>query len=117
MLRPMRTPFTRFDVPKTGSVSTIVSVYDSNEAAAESQYIGKIADITGYVWSVKKKGKYWEVEFISGLGSNLICKMSDEANNVASSLKQGDSVTVRGKILGVPGSLSVVVEPCEVISK
>ena len=78
---------------------------------------GKIADITGHVWSVNKKGQYWEVEFISGLGANLICKMRGEDTDVASSLKQGESVTVRGKILGVPGFMNGVVEPCEVISK
>ena len=113
---PMPTP-TPFTVQITDSVSAIVYVYKSNEAAAESQYTGKIADITGVVGSVKKKGKYWEVEFISGYGSTLICKMSDEDIDAASSLKRGERVTVRGKILGVPGFINVVVEPCEVISK
>ena len=113
---PMPTP-TPFTVQITDSVSTIVHIYQSNEAAAESQYTGKIADITGHVWSVNKRGQYWEVEFISGLGPNLICKMSGEDMDVAASLKQGERVTVRGKILGVPGFINVVVEPCEVISK
>ena len=117
---PMPTPTptpTPFTVQITDSVSTIVYVYQSNEAAAESKYTGKIADINGVVGSVKKKGKYWEVEFISGYGSTLICKMSGEAMDVAASLNKGERVTVRGKILGVPGFINVVVEPCEVISK
>ena len=92
-------------------------MYQSNEAAAGSKYTGKIADITGHVWSVNKKGQYWDVEFISGVGANLICKMSGEAMDVAASLNKGERVTVRGKILGVPGFINVVVEPCEVISK
>ena len=115
---PMPTPTpTPFTVQITDSVSTIVNVYQTNVAAAESQYTGKIADITGHVWSVSKRGQYWEVEFLSGLGANLICKMSGEDMDVAASLKQGESVTVRGKILGVPGFINVVVQPCEVISK
>ena len=46
---------------------------------------------------------------------NLVCKMSKDAVATAANLRQGDVVTIVGKILGVLGVSNVVVEPCEIL--
>ena len=101
----------------SSSVPSIVHLYQTNEVAANSKYTGKVADITGHAWSVTKKGQYLELELLSAIGGNLICKMSRDDTDIVGTISQGESVKVRGKILGVPGFSNVVVEPCRLISK
>ena len=108
-----KVPIPRVEIEDT--VENILSLYDSNEIAADLKYTGKTALITGEVHGVEAKGAYFEVEFWADfIWPNLVCKMSKDDVAAAADLRQGDVVTVSGKILGVPGVSNVVVEPCEI---
>ena len=79
------------------SVETILRDYRDNEASADQKYKSKIFEVTGLVDSVRKRGGNYEVT-ISKDGNSIISSVAcdfDEPKGV-SSLRQGDSVIIRG---------------------
>lgn len=108
------TPIT---VEVVDTAGNILDLYESNEVGAEVSYTGKWAEITGQVEKIESKGDRIEVNLV-GLQAlfsltSLVCKIPEEQTSAAAQLRKGDVISIRGKILGVPGVANVVVEPCE----
>lgn len=79
------------------SVETLLRDYRDNEASADQKYKNKIFEVAGLVDSVRKRGGNYEVT-ISKDGNSIISSVAcdfDEPKGV-SSLRQGDSVIIRG---------------------
>ena len=115
---PLPTP-TPFTVEVVDTVNNIVDLYASNEVGAEVQYTDKWADITGQIYEIEAKNDQIEVN-LEAVGelfnfTYVVCKMSEADTADAAQLRQGQVVTVRGKILGVPGFSNIVVEPCALL--
>jgi hypothetical protein len=115
---PIPTP-TPISIEVVDTVGNIIELYESNEIAAEAMYTDKWADITGQVEGIESKGDRIEInlkEFEEWLAlTTVVCKIPEEHTQSVMNLRKDDVVTVRGKILGVPGFSNVVVEPCRVL--
>jgi PII-like signaling protein len=112
-------PPTPITVEVVDSVANILELYESNEVGAEASYSGKWAEMKGKIEKIENVSGRIEVNLVGlqdlfGL-TTLVCKASKEQTTVAAELRKGDVISVRGKILGVPGVSNVVVEPCEVL--
>jgi len=112
-------PPTPITVEVIDSVGNILDLYESNEVGAEVKYTNRFAEMKGKIDKIETVGGRIEVNLV-GLQdlfavTTLVCKMPKEQTNVAAELRKGDVISVRGKILGVPGVSNVVVEPCEVL--
>ena len=117
---PIPTP-TPISIEVVDTVGNILELYESNEIAAEAMYTDKWADITGQVEEIESKGErieinLKEIEEWFAL-TTVVCKIPEEHTQSVMNLRKDDVVTVRGKILGVPGFSNVVVEPCVVLSQ
>ena len=113
------TPEPSITVEVVDTVNNIVDLYTSNEVGAEVQYTNKWADITGQIYEIEAKNNQIEVN-LEAVGelfnfTHVVCKMSESYTSEAAQLRQGQVVTVRGKILGVPGFSNIVVEPCALL--
>ena len=100
------------------TAGNILDLYESNEVAAELNYTGKWAEITGKIEKIESKGDRIEVNLV-GVGdlfplASVVCKTPQGQASAAAQLRKGDVISIRGKILGVPGFSNVVVEPCEI---
>ena len=119
-LQPPPVSQTDTTVEVVDTAGNILDLYESNEIAADVNYTGKLAEITGKIEKIESKGGRIEVNLV-GLGdlfavTTLVCKISTEQTNAAAQLRKGGIIKVRGTILGVPGVSNVVVEPCELIT-
>ena len=101
----------------TDTSNNIVSLYDTNEIAANNKYTDKWADISGEIRKIEEKGGLFEVSLRGrDFGfSELICKLPADHLNAVTNLRSGDNIEVRGLILGVTGVSNVVVDPCTLI--
>ena len=114
------TPASQADttVEVVDTAGNILDLYESNEVAAELNYTGKWAEITGKIEKIESKGDRIEVNLV-GVGdlfplASVVCKTPQGQASAAAQLRKGDVISIRGKILGVPGFSNVVVEPCEI---
>tara|TARA_Y100000588_G_C14226434_1_gene913364 strand:+ start:1395 stop:2120 length:726 start_codon:yes stop_codon:yes gene_type:complete len=128
---PTNTPPTPTDIPLptntpipfqpdvVDTVNNIVDLYTYNEVAADLAYTDKWADITGQIYLVEAKNNKVEVN-LEAIGeiftlTYVVCKMSEDEIYKAAQLRKGQVITIRGKILGVPGFSNIVVEPCIIL--
>ncbi len=108
-LSPTPTP-----VPIRVSAEQIYQDYEGNEVAAKAKYEGKLALITGRIWTVQEAGNYYDVKLQSNAFFSLVsivCKVDKSEGGKLIPLNPGDSVTVIGVIKG-PSVVDIVVENC-----
>ena len=89
--------------------------YFDDEVSAEYEYQGKVSEMTGEIRKKTKKEGVYEISLEGdGVIGEVVCKVS--ALNVrAAEAKIGRVATVRGRVIGVPGCVNVVVQPCTVL--
>lgn len=93
----------------------LLSAYEANEEAANTQYTGKSVEVKGTVREVKKN-EDGTVEVILNTESALsavTCSCSGDNAKSAESLKPDEVVTVRGTCTGYLSD--VVITPCAII--
>ena len=105
------------EVDVTESSRIIARLYSENEVGAEIQFTGKWADITGPVYKIDERGDFVEVSLRNTVDiyPEIVCKIASSQRESVAQLLPGNRLTVRGKILGVPGFINIVVEPCIIL--
>ena len=106
------------------SAVDLIHEYETNDSIANQKYLGKVVETDGNIKKVEKdeKGYYTVVLGDSGNLSSVRCSMDTVHNQDAARLKEGSSVTIRGKCTGFNkdemglGS-DVILNRCAVIIK
>lgn len=91
---------TRADI--SASAADLVREYESNDAAANTKYLGKIIDVTGSVKEVTKdEGGYFTIVLGDTAGlSSVRCAMDSSHQDDAARVSNGSSVMIRGACTG-----------------
>ena len=90
--------------------------YENNEVAAKAKFAGKVALITGDVYSVTETGNKYDVklstdEFFSL--TSIVCKVDKSEIDWVIQLNEGQRITVLGRIKG-KSIIDIVVEDCSI---
>lgn len=93
------------------SAGDLFTAFEEDETNANTAYTDKVVAVTGVVIDVKQSDEAPTVilETTSAMGG-ILCTMYPSENSKLASLKQGDSVTIKGKCTGF--LMDVVLKEC-----
>ena len=84
------------------TATELYEAFEANEAAAQTQYLGKILDVTGVISEVEmteEGGVNLSLEG-GGLLGGVRCRLEQTDNDQEAQLEAGNQVTIRGECTG-----------------
>jgi tRNA_anti-like len=86
----------------SSDAAQLISEFESNNAAAEKKYSGRVLEVNGNIKQVEKDsdGNYTLVLGAASGMSAVRCSMDSTINDELLNIKDGDHVTVRGNFTG-----------------
>lgn len=99
----------------TLTADTIINDFSSDENVANSKYLEKIIEVKGTISEVKnEKGKGIVTLKTNDDFGSVICHLSADATKNISSLKEGQTITLKGICTGY--LMDVILVKCELIN-
>lgn len=93
------------------TAAQLYSAYKANEISADSQYKGKLLEVSG---SVNNVGKTFNSPYVALKGDtyfgDIQCMLRDSEQSKAATLQKGQQVTVQGENIGL--TLNVTLSDC-----
>jgi hypothetical protein len=86
----------------SSDAAQLISEFESNDAAAEKKYLGKVLEVKGKVKQVEKDsdGNYTVVLGSASGMSAIRCSMDSTINNELVNIQEGDEVAIKGNFTG-----------------
>jgi hypothetical protein len=88
------------DAFATIAATNLYNEFAANENAAGKKWIGKVIEINGKISSVNDAGNYVSVILQASADGAINCSILKKDLNADDHLKNGDSVTIKGKCAG-----------------
>lgn len=99
----------------TISTKALLEAFSSNETTANAKYLEKIIEVSGVVSEIKnEKGKGIVTLTNADSFGSVLCHLSLEATQKTNTIKEGQTITVKGICTGY--LMDVILVKCELIN-